>query len=69
MHLCDVLACQLPAEKWWENGSGSQRSSGNGSSGGKGLPRSNSSRGRASRQEAAVVAEAPDADLQEYGGD
>jgi hypothetical protein len=59
VHLCDVLACKLPAERWWEN-------NGKGGSSSKGLPRSGS-RGRGFRNESAAVAEAAYADLEEYG--
>jgi hypothetical protein len=65
VHLCDVLACKLPAERWWENNGSGKGSSGS-SAGGKGLPRSGS-RGRGFRQESAVIAEAAYADLEEYG--
>jgi hypothetical protein len=61
VHLCDVLACKLPAERWWENNGG-----GKGSNSSKGLPRSGS-RGRGFRQESALIAEAAYADIEEYG--
>jgi hypothetical protein len=61
VHLCDVLACKLPAERWWENNGG-----GKGSNSGKSLPRSGS-RGRGLRQESALIADAAYADLEEYG--
>ncbi|KAF6253321.1 hypothetical protein COO60DRAFT_429579 [Scenedesmus sp. NREL 46B-D3] len=63
VHLCDVLTCKLPAERWWEDNGGGKGSS---NSSGRGLPRSGS-RGRGVRQESAVVAEAAYADLEEFG--
>lgn len=62
VHLCDVLACKLPAERWWEN-----NGSGKGGSSSKGLPRSGSRGGKGFWQESAMIAEAAYADLEEYG--
>eukprot|EP00879_Flechtneria_rotunda_P013643 GHRR01014251.1.p1 GENE.GHRR01014251.1~~GHRR01014251.1.p1 ORF type:complete len:441 (+),score=151.04 GHRR01014251.1:1605-2927(+) len=59
VHLCDVVACQMPPEKWWGIGgdSGSKGSSGGGS---RSLQRQGSNRGRLrNSQEAAIVAEVP----------
>lgn len=63
MHLCDLVACTLPPERWWENGgSGSSRSLQRQGSGGRGRGRSSSN-----AQEAAALAELPVLDEVQQG--
>eukprot|EP00775_Hariotina_reticulata_P011483 gene11483-11627_t len=63
VHLCDLVACQMPLERWWDNGS---RGGGKGGgSSGRSLPRQKRSSGIGSGnpQEVAVVADMVDTDV------